>query len=324
MALEVEGLTTEFPMSGRHVPIVDDVSFVLPEGRCLALVGESGSGKSMTALSLLRLVPRPGRVTAGSVRLGGRELRHLSVPEIRHVRGHKLAMIFQEPQTSLNPVVRVGEQVTEAILLHERIGRSAARKRALGLFERVGIPEPGERFDYYPHQLSGGLKQRVMISMALSMRPEVLIADEPTTALDVTIQAQILGLLRDLQREFGMSILLITHDLGVVNQLADEVLVLYAGRVVEKAETTQLLSQPLHPYTRGLLDSLPGRRRPGERLYEIQGVVPSPLDWPRGCRFCTRCPEVFEPCAEQTPPLAAFGSEQSVACHARHRERQGA
>jgi oligopeptide/dipeptide ABC transporter ATP-binding protein len=319
--LKVQGLTTTFDIGGRAVPIVDDVSFELEAGRCLALVGESGSGKSITALSLLRLVPRPGRITAGQVLLNGQDLTTLGVPAMRRVRGRKLAMIFQEPMTSLNPVVRVGEQVTEAIRLHERTSPQLARKRVVELFERVGIPEPARRFDYFPHQLSGGLKQRVMIAMALSTQPELLIADEPTTALDVTIQAQILELLADLRREFHMAVLLITHDLGVVSRVADEVMVMYTGRVVERAPTRQLLSAPQHPYTRGLLEALPSRRQPGERLHEIRGVVPSPAQWPPGCRFAPRCPEVFEPCTKSIPLLTPLVEGCEVACHARREGR---
>lgn len=321
MVLDVRSLVTEFPLGGRSVPIVDQVSFRLEKGRCLALVGESGSGKSMTALSLLRLAPRPGRVTGGQVLLGDRDLLQLSVPALRQIRGHEIAMIFQEPMTSLNPVVRVGEQVVEAILLHEKVSRKAARERGVSLFRRVGIPEPERRFDAYPHQLSGGLKQRVMISMALVMRPRVLIADEPTTALDVTIQAQILELLRDLQREYETAILLITHDLGVVNELSDEVCVMYAGRIIERARTYELLSTPEHPYTQGLLGALPSRRAPGERLSEIAGAVPPPREWAAGCRFCTRCPEVLELCEQQVPSWVEPRPHQAVACHARLQKR---
>jgi oligopeptide/dipeptide ABC transporter ATP-binding protein len=300
--LTVEGLTTTFPVAGARVPVVEDLSFALEAGRCLALVGESGCGKSMTALSLLRLVPRPGRVEAGSVRLDGRELTTLAVPEMRRVRGRQLAMIFQEPMSSLNPVVTVGAQVEEAVLLHERVSRKSARERGLALFRRVGIPEPELRWAAYPHQLSGGLKQRVAIAMALVCRPRVLLADEPTTALDVTIQAQILELLRELLRDLGTAIVLITHDLGVVNQLADEVAVMYAGRVIERGPRAELLTRPAHPYTRGLLGALPSRSAPGQRLYEIPGVVPALGSWQAGCRFRARCVEAFEPCKETPLP----------------------
>jgi peptide/nickel transport system ATP-binding protein len=282
----------------------------------LALVGESGSGKSMTALSTLRLVPKPGRVTSGSVKLDGEELLSLPVTEMRRIRGGRIGMIFQEPMTCLNPVVRVGAQVAEAILLHESMSKADARSRARELFVEVGIPDPEERLDAYPHHLSGGLKQRVMIAMALSTRPEILIADEPTTALDVTVQAQILDLLRDLQQKRNAAILLITHDLGIVNELADRVAVMYAGRLVEMADRVSLLSDPLHPYTQGLLRSIPALSAPGEPLPEIPGVVPSPDQWPVGCRFSTRCPKRFEPCADQFPAESNPGVGRRVWCHA--------
>ena len=318
--LEIRGLRTSFPGErGRggqaRVHVVDGVSFDLDRGEVLALVGESGSGKSITALSALRLVPKPGRVVAGEVRFDGKNLLELSVGEMRRIRGKRIAMIFQEPMTALNPVLRVGDQVVEAIQLHEAVSRVQARERVRALFAEVGIPDPEARLDAYPHQLSGGLKQRVMIAMALSTRPEILIADEPTTALDVTIQAQILGLLRDLQRERGTAILLITHDLGIVNELADRVAVMYAGRLVELAPRTELLSNPLHPYTRGLLASVPALATPGSRLHEIPGVVPSPSHWPSGCRFAPRCSERFEPCEAQDPGEATRPGGRRVYCH---------
>ncbi|MBJ20375.1 MAG: ABC transporter ATP-binding protein [bacterium] len=313
--LEIRDLRTAFPSAQGPLPVVDGVSFDLAKGEVLALVGESGSGKSMTALSALRLVPKPGRVVSGSVRLGGEELLDLRVTEMRRIRGGRIAMIFQEPMTCLNPVVRVGQQVVEAIRLHESIPPADARMRARELFAEVGIPDPDERLDAYPHQLSGGLKQRVMIAMALSTRPEILIADEPTTALDVTVQAQILALLRDLQRERNAAILLITHDLGIVNELADRVAVMYAGRLVEVADRKALLSDPRHPYTRGLLRSIPALCAPGEPLPEIAGVVPSPDQWPSGCRFSTRCPKRFEPCADTFPIETAPTAGRRVWCH---------
>jgi len=319
--LRVEGLTTRFPAGKASVPVVDGVSFHIHQAEVLALVGESGCGKSQTALSLLRLVPKPGVVASGSVWLEDRDLLKLPIPLMRKVRGHEISMIFQEPMTSLNPVVRVGEQVMEAVLLHERVSRAAAAARALELFRRVGIPDPEARLQAYPHQLSGGLKQRVMIAMALSTRPKLLIADEPTTALDVTIQAQILELLRELTRDYKTSVLLITHDLGVVNELSQRVCVMYAGRIVEQGPTRSVLAKPSHPYTRGLLASMPARARPGERLTEIPGVVPRPVNWPAGCRFCTRCPERFEPCDRVVPKLLPVSSDQVAACHARERDR---
>jgi oligopeptide/dipeptide ABC transporter ATP-binding protein len=316
VVLEVENLRTCFPAAGKMVPIVDEVSFSLTKGKCLALVGESGCGKSMTALSLLRLVPRPGQIVSGHVRLDGVELLTKSVPEMRKVRGHDISMIFQEPMTSLNPVTRVGDQVVEALRLHEAVSLKAARERGIQLFKRVGIPDPVARFDTYPHQMSGGLKQRVMIAMAL-----VLLADEPTTALDVTIQAQILELMRELQRDMQTAILLITHDLGVVNQIADGVMVMYAGRIVEQGSRAEVLGHPAHPYAQGLLAALPGRVNPGETLHEIQGAVPSPLNYPAGCRFHPRCPEVIDVCREKVPALVNLGKDRtSAACHVREAE----
>ncbi len=320
-ALEIRELRTEFPGTPEPVPVVDGVGFDLARGEVLALVGESGSGKSMTALSAMRLVPKPGRVVAGSVRLDGLELTKLPVEQMRHVRGGRIGMIFQEPMTCLNPVVRVGDQVVEAIQLHEPASNADARERARALFGEVGIPDPEARLGAYPHELSGGLKQRVMIAMALSTRPEVLIADEPTTALDVTVQAQILSLLRELQRERGAAILLITHDLGIVNELADRIAVMYAGRIVESAPRSALLSDPQHPYTQGLLRSMPARARPGEPLPEIPGVVPPPSEWPRGCRFSTRCPVRFEPCADLVPDESRPAPDRQVWCHDVERQR---
>ncbi len=313
--LEVRNLRTVFPGESGPLPVVDDISFSLARGEVLALVGESGSGKSMTALSILRLVPKPGQVVSGEVRLAGEDLLRLPVTKMRRIRGARIAMIFQEPMTCLNPVVSVGAQVMEAIRLHDSINKIDARARTRELFVEVGIPDPDARLDAYPHHLSGGLKQRVMIAMALSMRPEVLIADEPTTALDVTVQSQILALLRRLQSDRGTAILLITHDLGIVNELADRVAVMYAGRLVEVAERKALLSEPLHPYTQGLLRSIPSRSRPGEPLPEIPGVVPPPHQWPAGCRFSTRCPIRFEPCAEVFPEQIRPAEGRRVWCH---------
>ena len=313
--LEVRGLRTAFPSASGPLPVVDGVSFDLNRGEVLALVGESGSGKSMSALSAMRLVPKPGRVVAGSVKLDGEELLDLPVTEMRKVRGGRMGMIFQEPMTCLNPVVRVGTQVVEASQLHEPLSTVDARARALELFAEVGIPDPDQRLDAYPHQLSGGLKQRVMIAMALSTRPEILIADEPTTALDVTVQAQILSLLRDLQQRLDAAILLITHDLGIVNELADRVAVMYAGRLVEVADRQALLSDPRHPYTLGLLRSIPALATPGEPLPEIAGVVPSPEQWPAGCRFSTRCPKRIERCDAEFPQETAPNEGRRVWCH---------
>ncbi|MAG33476.1 MAG: peptide ABC transporter ATP-binding protein [Deltaproteobacteria bacterium] len=313
--LTVRDLRTAFPSTDGPLPVVDGVSFDLSRGEVLALVGESGSGKSMTALSILRLVPKPGRVVAGEVKLAGEDLLLRSVSEMRRVRGHRIAMIFQEPMTCLNPVVRVGQQVVEAIRLHEDITTADARARTRELFAEVGIPDPDARLDAFPHQLSGGLKQRVIIAMALSTRPEILIADEPTTALDVTVQAQILSLLRELQQRRDTAILLITHDLGIVNELADRIAVMYAGRLVEVAAREALLSSPLHPYTQGLLRSIPALATRGEPLPEIEGVVPPPDQWPKGCRFSTRCTLRFEPCADRFPQEIHPSPGRRVWCH---------
>lgn len=315
--LRVRDLRTTFPLEGRRVAVVDEVSFDLEAGQVLALVGESGCGKSVTALSLMRLVPKPGRIEGGKVSLGKTSVLELGVPAMRRVRGRRISMIFQEPMTSLNPVVRCGHQVVEAIRLHEKATFRAARSRAVELFGQVGIPDPEQRFDAFPHELSGGLKQRVMIAMALSMRPEVLVADEPTTALDVTIQAQILRLMRELQQQTRTAILLITHDLGVVNEMADRVAVMYAGRIVEFGSRRSVLSEPTHPYTRGLLAAIPARAVRGEPLHEIEGVVPPPSQWAAGCRFCTRCPEVLDHCGDQVAPAVTIGADHVAFCHAR-------
>jgi peptide/nickel transport system ATP-binding protein len=314
--LEVEGLVTSFPSKAGQLSVVDGVSFSVAAGEVLALVGESGCGKSMTALSVMRLVPRPGQVQAKKLVLDGRDVLRLSVPEMRAMRGSVMSMIFQEPMTSLNPVTRVGSQVMEAVRLHEPVSKQAARDRALQLFKRVGIPDPDRRLDAFPHQMSGGLKQRVMIAMALATRPRLLIADEPTTALDVTIQAQILELLRELQQESKTAILLITHDLGVVNELADRIVVMYAGKVAEQGARVDVLRDAQHPYTKGLLRAMPALARKGEPLYEIKGTVPAPQNYPKGCRFCTRCPEVLPVCPDVMPGFTVIQPGHDVACHA--------
>ncbi|HEY3220241.1 MAG TPA: ABC transporter ATP-binding protein [Gemmatimonadales bacterium] len=284
---------------------VDDVSFDLYPGETLGIVGESGCGKTVTSLSILRLVPEPpGHVLPGSlIEFEGRNLLTLPAPELRAVRGNQIAMIFQEPMTSLNPVFTVGDQIAEAAIIHQHLSRAAARARAIEMLRLVGIPDPDERVDHYPHQLSGGMRQRVMIAMALVCHPKVLIADEPTTALDVTIQAQILELLDRLQHELGMAVLLITHDLGVVAGHADRVVVMYAGRVVETAQTEELFEHPTHPYTEGLLAAVPRIDTPRAHLHAIPGQVPAATAWPPGCRFHPRCPYAWEKCAAEEPPL---------------------
>jgi oligopeptide/dipeptide ABC transporter ATP-binding protein len=321
--LEVEGLVVSFPGESGRKAVVDHVDLCVDRGETLALVGESGCGKSMTALSLLRLVPKPGRIEAGRIRIEGQDVLSLPIAELRSLRGRRAAMIFQEPMTSLNPVQTVGAQVVEAIRLHERVSAGEARKRAGDLFARVGIPDPGARLDAYPHQLSGGMKQRVMIAIALAAKPGLLIADEPPTALDVTIQAQILDLLRDLRRESGLALLLITHDLGIVNEVADRVAVMYAGQLVEQGSREAVLAKARHPYTQGLLRSIPARATRGARHTEIPGSVPSGGAWPSGCRVHPRCPRAFEPCPRVDPGWTDLGLGQRARCHAVAQE-QGA
>ncbi len=313
--LEICDLRTSFPTPAGEVRAVDGVSLTLDVGRTLGLVGESGCGKTMTALSIMRLVPPPGRICGGAIRLDGRDLLALSESEMRALRGDDIAMIFQEPTTALNPLFTVGDQIAEAIRLHQRVSRRAARERVVDLLRLVEIPEPERRAGEYPHQLSGGMRQRVMIAMALSCHPRLLIADEPTTALDVTIQAQILDLLADLQRRLGMALLLVTHDLGVVAQRTDDVAIMYAGRVVERGPVAAVFASPLHPYTRGLLRSVPkvgaARQR---RLDAIPGAVPDLLHLPSGCRFRDRCALAIAACAAADPPLAARRPGHEAAC----------
>jgi len=313
--LEVRDLRTVFDFEDGVVRAVDGVSFALERGQVLGLVGESGCGKTMTALSLMRLVPPAGRIVAGQVRLEGRDLLGLPEREMRAVRGAGLAMIFQEPMTSLNPVFTVGGQIAEAIRLHRRVRRRTAWARAVELLDEVGIPEPQRRARDYPHRLSGGMRQRVMIAIAISCEPRVLIADEPTTALDVTIQAEILDLLRTLRERRGMAVVLITHDLGVVAEQADEVAIMYAGRIVEHASVLDIFERPLHPYTQALLRSMPslGGERRG-RLEAIPGQVPDLRHLPSGCHFRDRCPKAVGPCAEVEPPLEEKARGHAAAC----------
>jgi peptide/nickel transport system ATP-binding protein/oligopeptide transport system ATP-binding protein len=314
--LSVEDLSITFPLDDERAPVVDRISFEMAPGEILALVGESGCGKSMTALAILRLIAKPGRIeTHSRVVFDGRDILRLKVTQMRALRGAGIAMIFQEPMASLNPVQTVGDQVIEALRLHERVSTPAARDRAAEIFERVGIPDPRGRLKAYPHQLSGGLKQRVMIAMMLVVRPRLLIADEPTTALDVTVQAQILALLRELREELGMAVLLITHDFGVVNELADRVAVMYGGRIAEEGTRAEVLGAPRHPYTQGLLRSIPSLAHRGETLTEIAGTVPSLGLWPAGCRFATRCPKVFGPCNAEVPPAVRLSDSHRAACH---------
>jgi peptide/nickel transport system ATP-binding protein/oligopeptide transport system ATP-binding protein len=300
--LAIDGLRTHFFTQDGVVKAVDGVSFSIGHGQTLGVVGESGCGKSITALSVMRLIERPGRIVEGSIRLGDRDLLALSDEEMRDIRGNAISMIFQEPMTSLNPVYTCGDQIAEAISLHEGIPKKQAMDQAVQMLTQVGIPDAKRRASEYPHQLSGGMRQRVMIAMALSTNPELLIADEPTTALDVTIQAQILELMKTLRERNRMAIMLITHDLGVIAEMADDVVVMYAGKVVEASDVTTVFEQPHHPYTKGLLASIPrlGERR--LRLEVIQGVVPNPLNLPAGCLFKRRCPHAMPVC-DTPPPL---------------------
>jgi oligopeptide/dipeptide ABC transporter ATP-binding protein len=310
--LRVRDLVTSFRTDTGPLRAVDHVSFDVEEGSTVGLVGESGCGKSVTSLSILRLIPSPpGTIESGSISFRGRDLLTLREREMRTLRGNEISMIFQEPMTSLNPVYTVGAQIVEAIRLHQKRSRGEARQRSIEMLRLVGIPSPDTTVDAYPHELSGGQRQRVMIAMALACQPKLLIADEPTTALDVTIQAQILELLRDLKKKLSMSVLLITHDLGLVAEQADHVLVMYAGRIVESAKVGEIFARPLHPYTRGLLESLPqprSRREPGgkaRRLPTIEGIVPDLRHVPPGCRFADRCPMRIDACTHEDPELVS-------------------
>ncbi len=312
--LEITDLTTVIPTSQGTVHAVNGVHLSLEQGQTVALVGESGSGKSMTARSIMGLIPAPGKISNGSIKLADRELVGLPQEELRLLRGNRIAMIFQEPMTSLNPVLRIDDQLTEPLLLHRKLTRPAADAYALQLLQQVGIPSAAERLKDYPHQLSGGMRQRVMIAMALACDPEILIADEPTTALDVTIQAQILALVDQLRQEKGLALLLITHDLGIVAQRADWVHVMYAGRIVESAATVELLEHPLHPYTKGLLASLPENAEPGTPLQTIAGHPPQLTGTIIGCPFRERCPDAKPVCAITMPDQSVTGHGHSVSC----------
>lgn len=313
--LEVKNLQTHFTTKRGTSKAVDGIDFTLHKGETLGIVGESGCGKSITSLSILRLIPSPpGKIAGGEILFKGRNLVEIPESEMRKLRGNEISMIFQEPMTSLNPVLPVGEQIAEAIRLHQKLSKKEAAKQAVEMLRLVGIPSPEKRAKQEPFQLSGGMRQRVMIAMALSCNPEVLIADEPTTALDVTIQAQILRLMKELQERLGMGVILITHDLGVVAETCDKVAVMYAGNIVEHATTEELFENPLHPYTQGLLASLPKIHEDQEELYTIEGNVPSAFNMPPGCRFATRCPFATTLCHEQKPELLPHESGSSVRC----------
>ena len=316
--LNIEGLQTHFFTEAGTVRAVDGVSLMVRKGETLGIVGESGCGKSVTALSILRLIPNPpGKIVGGRILLEDRDLLRLPEHEMRKVRGASISMIFQEPMTSLNPVFTAGDQIAEGIRLHQRLSKRESWNKAIEMLRVVRIPDPERRVGEYPHQMSGGMRQRVMIAMALSCNPQLLIADEPTTALDVTIQAQILELLNQLKSELGMAVMLITHDLGVVADTAARVAVMYAGRVVEEAPVLELFTNPLHPYTQGLLNSIPRLEKTERRarLQAIPGMVPDLLDLPRGCKFQARCPKVFEPCSGEEPELKTVSGEHRVRCY---------
>ena len=313
--LDVQGLTTAF-MTGRgEITAIEEVSFSLKEGEILGIVGESGSGKSVTALTIMGLLPTPpARIAAGKVLFQGKELTKLSSREMQRIRGPGIAMIFQEPMTSLNPVFSIGDQIMETIKAHENLPAAALRKRAINMLDKVGIPSAARRLDDYPHQMSGGQRQRVMIAIALACNPKLLIADEPTTALDVTIQAQILDLLMDLRDEFRMAIMIITHNMGVIAETADRVLVMYAGRVIEEAPVARVFDHPIHPYTRGLLECVPSITEDRARLIAIPGTLPDPARRPPGCRYSVRCRYAQPSCSDALPPLILEEADHWAAC----------
>ncbi len=321
LTLKIEHLSSGFFTERGYVPAVDDVTLTIPRGQVVGIVGESGCGKSMIARSVMGLLKYPGRITGGSIRLAGRELTGLPDSQMRTIRGRDMAMVFQEPMTSLNPVVPVGKQMREALLLHEKMDKRAARAEVLKMLEHVGISEPEKRYAAYPHELSGGLRQRVMIAMAMICKPKLLIADEPTTALDVTIEAQILRLIRSLSRETGMSVLLISHNLGVIAQMCDAVYVMYAGKIVEQADALTLFDAHEHPYTKGLMDSVIDLKANPRRLPAIGGVVPNLLHLPAGCAFSPRCPRAQERCRTERPELVELEPGHWCRCFEEGRAR---
>ena len=313
--LSVENLVTSFKITGREINAVDNCSFSVKKGKTLGIVGESGCGKSVTSLSLMRLIPDPpGKIVSGKVIFENKNLLNLSEKEMRSVRGNKISMIFQEPMTSLNPVYTIGNQIAEVFILHKGATKKQARELSIDMLKQVRIPSPEKRIDEYPHQLSGGMRQRVMIAIAIACKPSLLIADEPTTALDVTIQAQILALMNNLQKENGMSTILITHDFGVVAETCDDVAVMYAGKIVEKASTKDIFSNPKHPYTIGLLNSIPKLGEKRQRLNTIPGIVPALSKLPQGCRFQDRCSLVSSECKLKEPELRSIKEDKQVAC----------
>ncbi len=313
--LEVSGLCTEFKTAAGTIRAVDGISLSVRKGETLGIVGESGCGKSITSLSIMQLLPkRISRIASGQIRFEGKDMLEMAAKEVRSIRGNRIAMIFQEPMTSLNPVFKIGRQISESARYHLKLGKKEANERAIEMLRKVGIPRPEKIAEQYAHQLSGGMRQRVMIAMAMVCNPQLLIADEPTTALDVTIQAQILDLMRELQEKEGMSILMITHDLGVVAEMCDRVVIMYAGQIVEETDVATLYSNPLHPYTRGLLASLPQLAGDSERLTSIPGQVPNPANLPAGCRFAPRCPVAVDRCRVERPELALIQPGHTCRC----------
>ncbi|WLD58120.1 ABC transporter ATP-binding protein [Salinispirillum sp. LH 10-3-1] len=312
--LEIKNLTTAFQTDAGQVKAVNDLSLIVPEGKSLGIVGESGSGKSVMSLSILRLVQEPGKIVAGEILMDGEDILQLSDKAFRSIRGNKISMIFQEPMTSLNPVFTVGDQIAEVFQTHQKMRKSEALKKSVDILRQVGIPSPEKRVHQYPFELSGGMRQRVMIAMALACNPRLLIADEPTTALDVTIQAQILDLIRSLQTELNMSVIMITHNLGVVAETCDYVAVMYCGKVVEYTDVETLFSEPKHPYTIGLFNSLPRHDEDKAELIAIKGSVPNPTELPTGCAFAPRCPDARPLCEQQSPPLQDHADKTQVRC----------
>ena len=312
--LKIKNLKTHFFTKRGVIPAVDGIDIELPKGKIIGIVGESGCGKSMTAMSIMQLIQKPGKIVDGSIYLEGVNLLNLDNSQMRDIRGNRISMIFQEPMTSLNPVYKVGKQVSEAIILHQGLNKKDAKEKVLDMFNKVGIPEPERRYNSFPHQLSGGLRQRVMIGMAMVCNPKLMIADEPTTALDVTIEAQILHLMRNLRKNQGTSIMLITHNLGVVAEICDFVYVMYAGKIMESANVYELFENPSHPYTKGLMNSIPKMTESKGKLYTIKGMVPNLLKLPKGCRFCPRCENAMSICTQQEPKLYKVDEEHYARC----------
>ena len=317
---EIRGLKTQFFTSKGIVPAVDGVDITVRKGEAVGLVGESGCGKSMTAMSVMQLLKKPGRVVDGTIKLNGEDLLKMNKKEINDIRGNRISMIFQEPMTALNPVYTIGKQAMEALMIHQKISKEEAKAKVIDMFAKVGIPEPEKRFSVYPHQLSGGLRQRVMIAMAMICNPELMIADEPTTALDVTIEAQILYLMNQLQKEVGTAVIMITHNLGVVAESCDYVYVMYAGKIMEEAPVKELFKNPLHPYTFGLMNSIPKMTEVKTHLYTIKGMVPNLLNLPQGCRFCPRCDKAMKICTMYQPDLYELEDGHKVRCFLYNKE----